>query len=659
MALQAKLVPVDITAAGAKSVSGVGFQPKLVLFFGNLQAAAGGQANALLGIGAATSSTQEGCVASNSRDNTTTGTTGSIVQNDACFVLNNQPGATHTKADFTSMDADGFTINVATFTAAVRVMALCLGGADLTNAYVGSRQMPAGTGAFATTGVGFQGDALILIGGGEARAGFADSPGGDHGLSIGVALSSTQRYCAAVGADSGVADMVTASIQMNDRCLAFLSGTTVDNLGTALDFVSWDSDGFTLNKISGATATDMVYIVLKGGQYAVGDVAHQAGTGQFSETVGFQPSALLLFGTNRATAYQSAPVAEAELVVGAATSTTEQACAWILDADTLASSDNQQRLSQTRISIDYDRTGGNTFAAAGELGFTSFGATGFTLEQHDGNPTAWLLPYLAIGSAAAGGGASGAGTAAAPGFDASGAGVVPVAGAGAAAPRAFTVAGAGAVPNAGAGAGTLPGFDAAAAGTARVAGAASAAAPGFDASGAGRAAVAGTGGASAPAFNAVGSSAQTIAGAGAAAIRPFGASGSAQARVQGVGAATGPAFASSGAGAASARGTGTATLPAMGGSGTATIDVAGAGGAEAPGFSASGLGRAPVAGSGAGTLAAFRAQGSTEQPGYLEGELVLIPRLSASTTLTPRLAPNSIEIRPRLAGELAIEPTHR
>src|SRR3972149_9729964 len=55
--------------------------------------------------------------------------------------------------DFSSMDADGFTVIYDDqFTQAYRISYLALGGTDLTNVYIGSQQQPASTGNYSVTG---------------------------------------------------------------------------------------------------------------------------------------------------------------------------------------------------------------------------------------------------------------------------------------------------------------------------------------------------------------------------------------------------------------------------------------------------------------------------------------------------------------------------
>jgi len=152
-----------------QSITGVGFQPKVVLFWWSGSTAssdtvAGG--TYLLGFGAAVSSTSRWNVCAVSEDALATSNTRRGQYDTECISTFDADGSWDGRMDFVSMDADGFTLVVDdAFANEYRISYLALGGDDLTNVALGAKQTPAATGNYATAGVGFQPDALIVCSG--------------------------------------------------------------------------------------------------------------------------------------------------------------------------------------------------------------------------------------------------------------------------------------------------------------------------------------------------------------------------------------------------------------------------------------------------------------------------------------------------------------
>ena len=98
---------------GNAGVTGVGFQPDCVLFFNisNASAPSAGSAHRMASMGAAVSSSQRGVSGFRSRDNVaTTDTTGYGISSEV-VASHYFSGGLRTRADFVSMDIDGFTLN--------------------------------------------------------------------------------------------------------------------------------------------------------------------------------------------------------------------------------------------------------------------------------------------------------------------------------------------------------------------------------------------------------------------------------------------------------------------------------------------------------------------------------------------------------------------
>jgi len=116
-----------ISSSGALAVTGVGFLPKVVQFFYATAPSTGGDQALDVMIGAATSASSEAVIEAFVSDNA--GTAASSSSTTASIIIRAGASATTVteQADFTSLDADGFTLNVSTFTSARTVMYVAIG----------------------------------------------------------------------------------------------------------------------------------------------------------------------------------------------------------------------------------------------------------------------------------------------------------------------------------------------------------------------------------------------------------------------------------------------------------------------------------------------------------------------------------------------------
>src|SRR3990167_1614511 len=115
MALSSKVGSVVLnTSTGNQSVTELGFLPKVLLFYITKQTADGSNANANLCYGLAISSSSRVAIALNSDDGVTTENSDVYHTTANCIILISNAGVPVLAADFVSMDADGFTINIGT-----------------------------------------------------------------------------------------------------------------------------------------------------------------------------------------------------------------------------------------------------------------------------------------------------------------------------------------------------------------------------------------------------------------------------------------------------------------------------------------------------------------------------------------------------------------
>src|SRR5262245_23350603 len=95
------------TSTGNQSVSGLGFQPKVVIFFYNSATSDSTNANARIGFGVGISSSDRRAIYNVSIDNQASSTNTAANQNTSCIYLGGNP-----IADLVSLDSDGFTVNL-------------------------------------------------------------------------------------------------------------------------------------------------------------------------------------------------------------------------------------------------------------------------------------------------------------------------------------------------------------------------------------------------------------------------------------------------------------------------------------------------------------------------------------------------------------------
>jgi hypothetical protein len=370
------------------AVTGLGFQPKIVLFWWGGSTAtgdevAGGLVN--IGFGAAIDATHRVCVYGVSQDGAATSNTGSGHNTSACMRGYSDADTLDGRLDFVSMDADGFTTVIDDqFTIAFRISYLALGGSDLTNVYIATKQLATSTGNQAVTGIGFKPDAVLFAmpysaGANEYNPGFY--------FSLGMATGpSNQGYVHGYSQDNS-ANSITYGYGFNGECIG-----RGDNYRES--FVSLDADGFTLNHLEGTLGCYYYAICLKGGQYKVGDILTRTDGNDIAETEpGFQPVALLFASANKALSTQETMTAHARFSIGAATGAANRACAASSDESGLADTETAHANYDTEVYANVVDDG-----VVGLMDIKSIDATGFTAVMDDTDPSACWVTYLAIGA---------------------------------------------------------------------------------------------------------------------------------------------------------------------------------------------------------------------------------------------------------------------
>lgn len=385
MSLSAYVGSLTVPAAtGNKPVTGVGFQPKIVFFFGTRRSVDGATtaaANQDAGhfFGVAVSSSSRCCFWDND-DNS--GGRGSL---DTTFVIKVAALTTGTfyVADFVTMDADGFTVNFTTANAtAYSIGFLALGGSELTDVAITPFTMQGTTGAQSVATVGFKPDCMLMLG-------TEDDTFSDRGMLFGMASSSSGR-----GASSYQYNGQPTSIQVPNKVIHTTDGAS-SAIRRSADFTSFDTNGFTLNWTTAATSVGStpVAICLKGGVAFVGSTTQNTATGAKSTTTGFQPTAVLF-----STVMQTVGAIETlrlEMMHGATSGPSNNYATLFMD-----SGSTSRALADLQTAKCYTtRLDDATPTLAGQAALASFDTNGFTLNYTTADAIAREILFLAIGSA--------------------------------------------------------------------------------------------------------------------------------------------------------------------------------------------------------------------------------------------------------------------
>lgn len=411
MPLDRKLISLTApVATGSVTYSGVGFQGKAGLFFCACAAADGTHSGIMTCCGAATASGSgnqwvlaTGSTEFNGGTRLATSDAGQSHATTHCVCMLASGAPTIMKeAQFTGWTADGLTLNwtTADATAGLQFFVLVLGGSDLTNVKCGSHTLATANGNVATTGVGFQPDALIFVTPGTSVAA-ENNTDGRFAFGAAARLPSITQGCVSYFEDGGTTSMTCANHSFGTRVISMPSTAASTTAGYAASLNSFDADGFTLNyTVSTATASRVgYYLALKGGQYKVGaETEATTNTSKATTGMGFAPRALLYFGSigNMVTDVASTTNVNQGYVLGA-TDGTAESCIGGYQNDGNADSYASRIVRAAKLAAYIKET---TKTVCGEADCT-LDADGFTLAWTNTDTAARRFFYLGMGDAGA------------------------------------------------------------------------------------------------------------------------------------------------------------------------------------------------------------------------------------------------------------------
>lgn len=403
MALSSKSGVLTCPAStGNQAVTGVGFQPKVVLFWCNERAAGGGD-DLVIMFGAAVSSSARWV--HTMRDHTGVATTDGVVgfSNSKCISTPNFNATTvKLDADFVSMDADGFTINWSTVSSGIPVHWVALGGSDITNVAIGSLNTGTTNSAgLSVAGLGFQPNLLFILASRLSTTAAYNNGSTNVSVSIGVAAAGSTAGVASYNTDDANAGADTYQYVANDGTIYWnMAEATGAPQGNNAAFTSFNAGGFTITTGSSGTIANATvgYLAIRTtGGVKVGAESQKTSTGTKATTgVGFRPTALFMFGTGCTSLAPAAGAGRNGLTgfMGFAQVGEELAVAY---SSTDGAGTSEAKSSSTQTKAARYVTGGTPTVVA-EADLSSFDSDGFTLDWTTADATGRQFLYLAMNS---------------------------------------------------------------------------------------------------------------------------------------------------------------------------------------------------------------------------------------------------------------------
>ncbi len=366
------------------AVTGVGFQPVLVLFFwsGGVGADSVAGGDSRLGVGYGISSSSRGAQSIWYDDGNASGAATRSLFNDRCIAINTdetQDGA----IDFQSMDSDGFTLVVDNnMPSSYRIHYLAIGGTGVT-ASGAQMTMPASPGNSDVTTLSEAPDMLGIITNAYTtiNAPFND---GSNGRFITAFSDMTDDVCLMINSvHAGAA--ANNAVAMFDQELYFSSGLR--------GVVSGLVNGFRIAWSASNAAAHLMWYRVNGVFCKVGsfqtrtDTTAQAITG-----LGFRPKAVI-FMSGGHTTIDSEVTATERGSWGAVDSALNQR---------VASSKSVHAADPTNVGLGHNSTAvyqqiSDGDAQEGLMQINSLDADGFTFQMSDADPSARYVTYMAIG----------------------------------------------------------------------------------------------------------------------------------------------------------------------------------------------------------------------------------------------------------------------
>ena len=372
---------IDMGSTGSKSVSGLPYQPAGVI---GIQDEGGSAINSDYSLGFSDMTDAGSLFMSNSCDDgQSTGDCDTRNQDDKMFLRITADNTSEGEASFTSQDAGGFTMNV-TDASTTDANYLYFGG-GLVQVKVGSFSPSGTTGNQSITSVGFIPNAVLFMGGDF-----------ENGWVAGSNIYQNGQF--GFMADNGGEFSISFLGHDNRNAYSFVQGSAYHNSGSSItsraEYVSMDSDGFTVNWTDAeGSARDIAYIAIGGVQaYADTTLFKTSVTSWGKSGFGFQPDFIIGAWSGRTSPNSGGSQLRNGIGFATGTGTTEQAYMTATHRHAQNPTVADHRSDQGQFLWNDSFTGGTN----GYVDIQSFDPDGITFYQGDAIGSAEIIGFLAI-----------------------------------------------------------------------------------------------------------------------------------------------------------------------------------------------------------------------------------------------------------------------
>lgn len=384
------------TTTGNQAVTGIGFQPKALILFGNSRTSNGSSPDVNFSYGMAVSSTSRACIAGISKHGFTTTDSERYHTNAKCVTFISTPGTVLFAADFVSFGVDGFTLNVTTTDAIARKLnVVCFGGDDL-QVFIKQWTTNAVTGNQNVTGVGFSPDFVFNLGVNSTTA----LPIASAALfaQIGAATSNTAQFGISSRSDDAITGVQVADKKMDTDI--FYTGVSGGAVQAEAAYVTKILDGFTANITTASGARIVSTLCMKGGQYHVGVCTQKTSSGTEDITnCPFQPEGVILISGNNV--HSDNPIQDSGISFGASDGT-NTSCVFWRDIDNATPTKATSTLDSTYAVIHaIAETNGSVPTIQARASVSALLTNGFTFNWETADATLREIVYIAYSGTAA------------------------------------------------------------------------------------------------------------------------------------------------------------------------------------------------------------------------------------------------------------------
>lgn len=371
-------------------ITGLGFSPRCVVFFGFNNSSGATQASTF---GAADAQRGQWAQSIRTKDAVNPSDDERAWSSSHCIYTSDSVGAASQRAEFATVTHDGFVLKTTGDGGTARRLHWIAFGGEQVRAKAGYFDLSTSSGTQAVTGVGFQPKAVMF--GASTSSTTEGVATNEARFALGAMTSAAQWSGSAYGSDN-VSPTQEYSVGRTDAAIVRIgSGTT-----TALAaYSSLDSDGFTINKSTPPGGTVRVGYLALGGQaqFECGSFAQATATGNQAVTgVGFQPKGLLFASFGKAAS--TTPTADSVAMVGAAVSASNNRAHQSSAQNGLTTSDTSRDTTEAACVIASSSGGTPTRLATGAL--STFDSDGFTINWSAADATARQIHFMAIGAPA-------------------------------------------------------------------------------------------------------------------------------------------------------------------------------------------------------------------------------------------------------------------